>query len=216
MPDPTVLDLKDSRGNPLRHKYMRQAGDAHGMYYQLPGDNYGVDGPLLYFPSRMLFSEGWDTFSLSYGYQSAGESFAPEYIPAIVEECRGALENILAQRDYPRLVLAGKSLGAAVIALLLSMELELEHARAVYLTPPLGTPVFDPVFVQTKNESYLALGTADRFYNEHKLSQLQSEKPFEYTIVPDADHSIYIEGELGATIQAHEKIARAVVDFALA
>jgi acetyl esterase/lipase len=216
MPEPVRIDVKDTRGNPLRHKYLRQTGEARGIFYQLPGDNYGVDGPLLYFPSRMLFSAGWDTFSLNYGYQSAGESFSPTHIPEIVEECGAALETVLKQREYTKVVLAGKSLGAAIVAVLLTLGLDLEHARAVYLTPPLDTPVFDPVFVETENESYLALGTADRFYDEKKFNELLSEKRFEYTLIPDADHSVYIEGKLEATLQAHEDITRAVVDFAQA
>lgn len=214
MPEPRNLGLIDSRGKALRHKYLSQEASPRGLLFQLPGDHYGVDGPLLYFPGRMLYSVGWDTFSLSYGYQSAGESFSPSHIPAIVDECSAAIGALLQQRSYPKLVLTGKSLGAAVVAVLLTMEMELDYARAIYLTPPLGTPVFDQVFIETKNASYIALGLADRFYNEQTLNQLQAKKEFRCTLVPGADHSLYIEGDLSATLQAHERVARAAFEFA--
>lgn len=214
MPEPVILDLKDSKGRTLRHKYLRQEGEGRGLLFQLPGDNYDTDGPLLYFPSRMLFSNGWDTFSLSYGYQSAGKLFTPAYIPAIVEECAASLEIVLAQHAYDRVTLVGKSLGAAIIAVMLTMDLGLDWVRAVYLTPPLGTPVFDPVFIETQNASYLALGGADRFYDEKVFNELKQKKVFEYTIIPGADHSLYIEGDLTATLDAHARVTEAVIAFA--
>lgn len=213
MPEPVYLKLKDARNRPLRHKYLRHDRAAEGLFFQLPGDNYSADGPLLYFPGRMLFSEGWDTFSLSYGYQSAGKPFAPEYIPGIVEECAGALEVVLRQRSYPKVALAGKSLGTAVVAVLLTMDLDLDHARAIYLTPPLGTPVFDPVFLETQAPAYIALGSADRFYDEAGFDALSARKEFEYTLIANADHSLYVQGDLKATLRAHERVTQSVVDF---
>jgi len=214
MSEPVYLDLKDSVGRPLRHKYLCQPDASRGLFFQLPGDNYGVDGPLLYFPSRVLFSEGWDTCSMSYGYQSAGKPFTPEYIPGIVEECAGSLEVVLRQRSYPKLALCGKSLGAAVIAILLTMELDLDHAQAIYLTPPLGTPVFDPVFLETQAPAYLALGTADRFYDETRFNELLAKREFEYTLIAEGDHALNVEGDMDATLRGHASITRAVVEFA--
>jgi pimeloyl-ACP methyl ester carboxylesterase len=214
MPEPVHLDLKDSENRPLRHKYLCHTDASEGLFFQLPGDNYGADGPLLYLPARLLFSDGWDTFSLSYGYQSAGKSFAPEHIPAIVGESAGALETVLQGTSYSKVVLAGKSLGAAVIAVLLTMGLELHGARAIYLTPPLGTPVFDPVFINAQAPAYIAMGTADRFYDETGFNELLAKRDFEYTLIEDADHSLYVEGDLQATLSAHERITRAAIAFA--
>ena len=213
MPEPMKLELQDLTGAPLRHKYLRQEEHAQGLFFQLPGDNYGVDGPLLYFPSRVLYSEGWDTFSLSYGYQSRAEPFSPMHIPAMVEECSTALEIVLEARNYSNVALVGKSLGAAVTAVLLTMGMNLDHARAIYLTPPLGTPVFDPVFLETKNASYIAMGSADRFYDEEALEELRAEKDFALTLIPEADHSLYIENDVKATMIAHERITIDVVEF---
>lgn len=214
MPEPKDLGLLDHQGNLLRHKYMCQPDSAAALCYLLPGDNYGVDGPLLYLAGRMLFSAGWDTLTVTYGYQSAAESFSPMHIPGVVEECEAALCAALDQRNYNSIVLVGKSLGAAVAALLCTTLDALKGARVVYLTPPLGTPVFDPVFLDTKQPAYLAIGSSDRFYDPEALMDLNSRKAFEYTVASDADHSIYIEGDLAGTLMAHERIILDVVRFA--
>jgi dienelactone hydrolase len=214
MVEPLRLDLRASNGKPLVHKYLCQEAAPEGLFFQLPGDNYGADGPLLYFPSRALFSDGWDTFSLRYGYQSAGEPFNPTHIATTVEECSAALEAVLMQRDYEKITLAGKSLGAAIIAVIISMDPALERAHAAYLTPPLGTPVFDPVFVETSNPAYVAMGSADRFYQQEALDKLQEKREFTFTLVPGADHSLWIEGDLEATLEAHGRVTREVAAFA--
>jgi acetyl esterase/lipase len=214
MPEPRNLGLKDSRGKPLRHKYLCQEKDPQGLFFLLPGDNYGVDGPLLYFPSRMLFSDGWDTIAVTYGYQSAGEIFSPAHIPNIVDECAAALQRVLEERGYPRIVLAGKSLGAAVIAVLCTMDKKLVNLRAVYLTPPLGTPVFDPVFLETRGEAYIAVGTADRFYEESAFNELHTRRSFSYTLIPQGDHSMNIPGDLSGTLDAHARVTKDLIKFA--
>lgn len=216
MPEPILLNLKDSMGKALRHKYLCQDEPPAGLFFQLPGDNYAVDGPLLYFPSRMLFTAGWDTMALTYGYQSAGELFSPAHIPGIVDECAIALERVLDQRSYPRIVIAGKSLGAAVAVVLSTTNDSLRIVRTVCLTPPLGTPVFDPVFLDMQQQAYLALGTADRFYEEAVFNELQSRRAFAHTLVPHADHSMYVEGDLSATLEAHERVTQDVIAFAQA
>jgi acetyl esterase/lipase len=213
MAEPVRLDLSASDGSRLVHKYLCQEDAPEGLFFQLPGDNYGADGPLLYFPSYMLYSTGWDTFSLRYGYQSAGEPFNPTHIAMIVEECTAALEAVLSQRNYGRIALAGKSLGAAIVALILSIDPALSQARAVYLTPPLGTPVFDPVFIETSNPAYVALGSADRFYRKEAFEKLHDKREFSSTLIPGADHSLHIEGDLEATLNAHGRVAREVVEF---
>jgi hypothetical protein len=67
------LPLLTSNGEPQVHKYRRQAGRTEGLLVTFPGNHYGVDGPLLYYPRSHFEAVGWDTFGLTYGYQSGGK-----------------------------------------------------------------------------------------------------------------------------------------------
>jgi predicted alpha/beta-hydrolase family hydrolase len=212
MPEPTYLDITAEDGRPLRHKYLQQEGLPKGLLVSFPGDNYGMDGPLLYYPSQILWAQGWDTAAITYGYQSAGMPFSPLAIAAVLEECQIAVSTIMAERPYSRLVLAGKSLGASLVALLCQEMALPERTLAIYLTPPLG-PLFNPVFLGSAQPAYMALGTADRFYNAAALSELQNMKSFRLQQVEGADHSMNIPGDLSASMAAVRMVTEGVVEF---
>lgn len=212
MPEPTYLDLMDENGRPLRHKYFQQQGAPAGLALLLPGDNYGVDGPLLYYPGKLLWDLGWDTAAITYGYQSAGEPFSPLLIPDLLTECRRAVTALLVLRNYPRLVMLGKSLGALLIALLCQQEALHERVRTVYLTPPLG-PMFTPLLLETHQTALLALGTEDRFFDADALQALEREKGLRLVVVEGADHSMNLKDELDASLEAVGRVTQAVIDF---
>lgn len=212
MPEPTYLELYAEDGNPLRHKYFQQEGNPVGLLIIFPGDNYGVDGPLLYYPGDLLWDLGWDTVAITYGYQSAAKPFSPLAIADVLSECRRAVETILQARDYSRIVLIGKSLGASLIALLCQqMELP-EYVQAIYLTPPLG-PMFNPILLETTQDAMLAIGTEDRFYDANALKELEMGKSLQLVVIEGADHSMNVSGQLDSSVEAVRKVSQAVIDF---
>ncbi|OGO17876.1 MAG: hypothetical protein A2Z14_14060 [Chloroflexi bacterium RBG_16_48_8] len=215
MASPFMLPLEASDGNPLVHKFHRQDEDPSGLLITLPGNHYGVDGQLLYYPSELLLEAGWDTLALTYGFQSAAIEFSHEAMPGILQECQGAMQLVLSERDYPSIGLVGKSLGSFVIAQLCSCEEGLENARCVYLTPPIGTSFFDMFFLQTTQPAHLAIGTKDRFYNSQALAELQAKRAFCLTLIQGADHSMNVAGDLAASIDAVRTVAQNAVDFLL-
>jgi acetyl esterase/lipase len=212
MPEPTHLDLIATDGSPLRHKYFQQKQDPLGLVIGFPGDNYGVDGPLLYYPGQLLWESGWDTAWITYGYQSSGQAFNPLMIAGIMEECTRAVESLLAQRGYQRLVLLGKSLGAALVALLCQQLGLPAWTRAIYLTPPLG-PMFNPVFLETSPKACIVLGTGDRFFKEDLLLELSTRKEDRVIRVEGADHSMNLPGALGKSLEIMEQVSTEIVDF---
>lgn len=212
MPEPTYLDLVAEDGNPLRHKYFQHEDIPVGLVITFPGDNYGVDGPLLYYPSQLLWAQGWDTATITYGYQSAGKPFAPLAIADVLCECQRAICTLLAERPYSRLVLMGKSMGASLVALL-CQEMTLPHTtRSIYLTPALG-PMFNPGFLETTQPALLAMGTEDRFFDEAVLAELMGKKEFHLVKVEGADHSMNIPGDLAASLEAIQRVTEAVSEF---
>ena len=213
MTDLKKLDIKDSDGRPLVHKYYLHPGTSKGLVVTLPGNHYGVDGPLLYYPSELLSNRNWDTLAITYGYQSRGEEFSVGIIADILKECEDAIRICLKEKEYGRIGLIGKSLGALIIAQLCGSVDELDSARTVYLTPPINTPFFGQLFLQTSQSAYMGMGTGDRFYKKEILDNLQSDRDFVLTIIENADHSMNIEGDFEATMSGLKKVVEDVVEF---
>ena len=213
MPELVALPLETADGRPLVHKLYRQSVTAAGLLVTFPGNHYGVDGPLLYYPCEILGAEGWDTLAVSYGFQTAMKEPLEDGLEGLIKECRSAVLAVLAGREYPRIGLVGKSLGAGIVAHLCVNQAELASARAGYLTPALGTPFFDPLFVKTQQAAYLALGTKDRFYSSEALEQLRAQKPFELALIEGADHSMDVTGNLTASVEAVSQAVGGLLAF---
>ncbi len=207
------LDLQTADGQQLIHKFYRQSEAAAGLLVVFPGNHYGVDGPLLYYPCEMLRDQGWDTLAVSYGFQTAGKGPFEEGLDVLLAECKSATQAALNVYRYPRLGLVGKSLGAAVVAYLCANEPGFSAARAGYLTPALGTPFFDPLFLDTRQSAYVAVGTADRFYSSEALEKLQRKKRFELTLIDGADHSMNVPGDLAASTESVRKVVEGLLTF---
>lgn len=213
MPGLTYLPLKTAKGRPMVHKFKRQPEGAAGLLVTFPGNNYGVDGPLLYYPSELLWAAGWDTLALTFGFQSDMTPFSFEVVPEVIEESRLAVETVLAEDRYPRVGLVGKSLGALVVVHLCSVVAELADARDVYLTPPIGNAFFDQPFIEGRQRAYLAMGTADRFYDPEAIKRLRSERDFTLTVIAGADHSLDVPDDFEASIEAVRRVTGDVVRF---
>jgi hypothetical protein len=213
MPEFVRLPLKTGAGRPLPHKFFRQAAEPAGLLLLFPGNLYGVDGPLLFYPSVILGGQGWDTLAVGYEFQVTGGGIGGQGLQDILDDCRLAVLTALQGRRYSRVGLVGKSLGAGVVAHLCANVPDLVEARAAYLTPMIGTPLFDPAFVRTVQPAYLALGTADAFYEAQALETLQAGHPFALTVIEGGDHSLVVAGDWEASIEALRRVTREVVTF---
>jgi alpha/beta superfamily hydrolase len=209
------LPLVALDGKPLVHKFYRQEKEPCGLMVALPGNHYGMDGPLLYYPCKVLQDTGWDTLALTYSYQSAGSEFSPESLPSAVRECQDAIRLILSKREYEHIAVIGKSLGAFIIAQLCGIEETLEAARCLYITPPLGTPIFDQMVHENSQPAHIAIGTKDRFYNVQALASLQTKRSFGLTLIENADHSMDVAGDLMASIEAVRRVTQEGIAFIL-
>jgi alpha/beta superfamily hydrolase len=206
------LPLTAADGRPLVHTFWSQ-DEPEGLAVFLPGNHYGMDAPLLYYPSLILRQRNWDTLSLTYGYQSAGREFSPEEIHDLVEEVGRAWKWVSGQRNYGRLALLGKSLGALLAVDLCVEEVIPPGASLVLLTPPLGNAFFRQLFLGAPQRTFLAIGNQDRFYDKAALDELRSEKEFTLCLVEGADHSMNVGDQLEASLDAVQRVTQAAMDF---
>lgn len=205
------LGLKTGSGSPLPHTFFE--GEGAGLLVVLPGLHYGPDGPALYLTAKQLQQAGWDSLSLTYGFQMALESPWSERFPEILDEVRSALETVAGRRTYSMIGVAGKSLGSMVLAQLCSDGTLPPDWRVAHLTPPVGNPIFDATFVATRQPAYVAIGTADSFYEEGKVRALLERRPAWIRILDRADHGLDVADDLAATLQVLGMVVRDTAAF---
>ena len=111
--------------------------------------------------------------------------------------------------------LFGKSLGTIVLVQLCSGGVVPDKALVAQLTPPIGSPQFDSAFAATRQPTYIAIGTADSFYSEPALAELQARRPVLVRVVKGADHGMDVAGDLTASLRAVGQVVEDTAAFFL-
>jgi hypothetical protein len=205
------LSLKTEDGRPLPHQYYE--GDAAGLLIVLPGLHYGPDGPALYLTGKLLQRAGWDLLGLTYGFQTDPQLAWTERLNETLAETKTAIAVALGRRHRPLLGVVGKSLGSLLLAQLCGAGSIPKEARLAYLTPPIGNPFFDDGFAASTQSAYLAIGTADNFYNPEALQSLRDRRPFLARVLQGADHGLDVVDDLPATLRVVGQVAEDCAAF---
>ena len=206
-----ALPLKSHDGRPLPHTFYEAEGT--GILLVLPGLHYGPDGPALYLLAKRMQAAGWDTLGLTYGFQAAMTFPWTDHAGETLAECRAALEAVRLHRSYERIAVVGKSLGTILLVQLCAEGVVPEEARVAHLTPPLGNPVFDGAFAETRQAAYIAIGTRDRFYDPAALQALAAKRPAYLRVLEGADHGLDVPGDLAATLRAVGQVVEDTTAF---
>src|SRR4030065_267327 len=103
------LPVATRDGLPVINTYHRQEAPPRGLLVCLPGQRYGVDGPLLYYTNRLWQDRGWDTLGLTYSFQATMAELSAETLAACMAEAKALVRAGRAARAHPR----GRQLGEA-------------------------------------------------------------------------------------------------------
>jgi hypothetical protein len=210
------LHIVGHRDEPLPHTFLKQEMETDHLAILLPGVGYTVHMPLLYYPMLELVERGADVLRVEtiYVKQSGFEELSPsDRARWVFADAIAACGVALAQRSYEHITLVGKSLGTMTMGYLLTSEARLARARAIWLTPLLWNDVLRSQIQQTSPRSLFVVGTADPHYSPAFLSEVVKATGGESVVIDDVSHSLEIKGNVLASIQAIDKVMRAVQKF---
>lgn len=180
-----------------------EGDDRHAVL--LPGGNYPVTAPLLWYTAAALSFQGWTVLLITWPDTTGQDrrSTLAELAQTLVQPIAAEVIDGL---DHPsRVLVVGKSLGS------LAMPLAVERGLpGIWLTPVLTEPVLAATAGELGQDHLLVGGTADRVWK----SDVVAAGTAQVLEVPDADHSLQIDGDLEATLAAIDAAARAVDSFA--
>src|SRR5439155_18580695 len=102
----------------------------------------------------------------------------------------------LAQRNYERVTLVGKSIGTLAVGDLLTTKTRLPRPECVWLTPLLGNERLCAQIKQVRHRALFVIGTSDPEYDQAKLAEMERATGGESIIIDGADHSLEIGGDV--------------------
>ncbi len=209
------LDITGYRNLPVPNTYWRQPSSDR-VAIVLPGYGYSADMPVLYYPGRAALERGADLLQVQYAYNlnaAYRQQTDEEQMRWLVEDSQAACREVFSRREYRRVTLIGKSLGTMAMARLLPADPGFDHAACVWLTPVLSDPQVERLILSSDRKSLLVIGTADSFYHPEMIAQIQRKENTQVMVIPDADHSLEIKGDIVRSIKIMEKLVEQMISF---
>jgi pimeloyl-ACP methyl ester carboxylesterase len=178
---------------------IRHAGDRTRCAVVLPGQFYPTRAPVLWFAREAAMAAGWGALEV------LGE---PGTHPDGLGWERECAERALDAAGDARVLLIGKSLAS-----LLAGEISERGLAAVWLTPLLTEDSVIEGLARARRPTLLAGGTADPVW---RAEAIPDNAALEVLEVPGADHSLQVDGDLDASLDALRRLVAAVSAVAAA
>ena len=211
-----TLEIRGYGDEPVPHTFYEQEETPSQVALLLPGMGYTSHMPLLYYPARIMLSLGADVLGLEYDYNRREDFMAlpgEERKQWLLADVTHACRTVLKGRSYQEITLIGKSLGTRAMGHLLTTDDHLREANAIWLTPVLRSEKLCRQIKEWGRRSLIVIGTADPHYNQALLDEIQGATDSEMLIVEGADHSLEIGGDVLRSLDAMQKVIRAIQVF---
>lgn len=211
------LAIAGHRGEPVPNRFLRQDAATDQLAILLPGMGYTLDMPLFYYAENLLTERGADILRVEYAYGRRAEfrdASEEERLRWLLADATAAFRAGLAQGNYRRPTLVGKSLGTLAMGHLLTTEaLPAGGTRAVWLTPLLREERLRAQIGRFGGPSLVAIGTADPLHNPAALDALRETTGAEAVVIEGADHGLDVPGDPVASVRGVEHVVRALQRF---
>lgn len=206
------LTISGYRNRPVPHSFLQQQQETNHLAILLPGMGYTAQMPLLYYPAQLMAAAGADIVRLEYDYRQTDFSSLKfkEQMQWLFDDTTAAYQAAMTQQSYQQLTLIGKSLGTLSMGHLLTTQPLPPMVKAVWLTPVLKNKTLQDQILQCGQPAFIAIGTADPYYDPEFIARLQSAPGSQIVTIEDADHGLNIKNNISGSIQVLQQIMEAM------
>jgi hypothetical protein len=204
----------------VANTFFHQHNKTDRLAIVLPGARYSARMPLLYYAVNLFLDHGADVLTVDYEYCSVATRNNPNFQQKITADVIAAAQCALQQHHYRQVVLIGKSVGTRAMSWMLSSKehpfVDVADLRTVWLTPIWSDPQIFQSMVDWNGKSLHIIGTADRHYYSQECEHRIAKSNKAVIAIPNADHSLDVDGDIKASLDAVYTAVEAIRSFALA
>ncbi|MGA8846044.1 MAG: hypothetical protein WB471_05460 [Nocardioides sp.] len=184
--------------HPTRYVDLATSGAAIGRCVILPGRQYTVDSPLLFFAAEVALDRGWDVRQVWWEAPVRGSLDVLDEINWVGEQLDAALDGYAG-----RVLVVGKSLGT-----LAAGRAAARGCSGVWLTPLLTEREAAAPLLSYPAPQLVMIGSEDPYLSRDVLAAL----PGTQVVVP-GDHVLRVPHDTVAMVASHEQFVRAFDDW---
>lgn len=202
MADPRKLPITGHAGKPLDNQFWPADQPVGALAILLPGLNYTMDMPVMFFPRRLLLWRNVDVLNLNPAARSAEfQSVAEvEQLAWLQNDFQAGLMVGLSQARYQKLILVGKSIGSLAIAVGAEFAQSKLPTALVWLTPLYRYDIVVQAAMKASGPQVHICGGADPTYKPDRLQQILTAKSDASAYIAEgANHNLEVLGNDQAT-----------------
>ena len=214
MPSLKRFDVTGYKNQTVPNMYIDFGSDQLAIF--LPGIGYTNDSPILHYTGSYLLQKEINILRVDYRYSDSDEflnSTKGEQAHWIIEDVKPAVEAVLSEKDFKKIILIGKSMGTIALGEILSSITKLKDAEVIWLTPLINHDELVAQILKINNRSLLIMGTEDHAYKADQLEKILEKKNVDSLIIEGLNHSLEIENQIIESIHASQKILLKIMSF---
>ena len=198
---------------PIRNTLTEMGRPTDKIAIVFPGLGYTCQMPLLYYGTKVLLEKGYDVLWVEYNYNRDEYRYKSDDKKLEWQrfDAEAAFKAAMANKNYKKVLLMGKSLGTVALAHLASSHRDVV-GKVIWLTPLLG---HDDVYAKIKEnakDQLFIIGTRDPFFQKDRIDEIRNLGG-KFTVVKDGDHSLEVEKDIGRSQEALRKVIGEVENF---
>jgi hypothetical protein len=200
----------------IPYTWIRSKSPNKSICIMLPGLGYSTQRPLFHYATSMSIEGNMDVLHINYHFNK-NEHFAAlsraEQDAWMYEDVKVVVDEVLKESEYEQQIWLSKSIGTIPMAFEWRQKNFIHHSVGVWLTPLLKDDNVCHSILNTELPSLCVIGDQDPHYIKERLSLLEKNELVRVVVIPNADHSMEIKGDIGATIDSMKEIINNMQDF---
>ncbi|MDN3018358.1 hypothetical protein PH210_19445 [Paenibacillus sp. BSR1-1] len=200
----------------IPYTWIRHEQPNKNICIMLPGLGYSTDRPLFYYATSMCLHNNVDVLHINYTF-AKNEHFKKhdevEQERWMYEDVKAVIKEVLRDTHYEQPFLLSKSIGTIPMALEWTQKNLFPNALGIWLTPLLKVDTVYQAIMKTERPSLCVIGDNDHHYIEEKIASLKNNGLVNTVVIPKADHSLEIPGDITATINTANEVIACIQEF---
>lgn len=200
----------------IPYTWIRSKSPNRSICIMLPGLGYTTQRPLFHYATSMCIEGNIDVLHINYHFNK-NENFLAlsraEQVAWMYEDVKAVVDDVLKDTDYEQHIWLCKSIGTISMAKEWTQKNFIHHSVGIWLTPLLKDDNVYNALLNTEIPSLCVIGDRDHHFLEERLSSLEKNELVRVVVIPNADHSLEIKGDVTATIDAMKEIINTIQDF---
>lgn len=208
--------VERSEVSTIPYTWIRSEEANKSICIMLPGLGYTTQRPLFHYGTSICLKNHVDVLHINYNFMKNGP-FATlgkeEQSHWMYEDVKDVVEEVLKDTNYVQCFLLSKSIGSIPMAIEWSQKNFIRNTFGIWLTPLFQEDQVYHALLNTEHPSLCVIGDHDHHFIKERISSLKNNKLISTVIIPDADHSLEIHGDMSATLDAMKSLLERIQDF---